>query len=108
MNIAKGIALYVCGALMVVICAVLVDALAVLGSPAYAVEYPAARLCSSLQPGMELRDAEARVFRLGRPGWIEYRSRHLTVGSMDSGCILDLDPATSRIVKITISGGIHI
>lgn len=65
MNTAKRIALYVCGTLMLLIWAVIVDALVVFGSPAYAVPYPAARLCNSLRPGMELRDAEAKMYQLG-------------------------------------------
>jgi len=104
MKAPKRIALYACGTLMLVIWALIVDALAVFGSPAYAVPYPAARLCNSLQPGAELEDAEARMYQLGRPESIEYRSGQLLVFSRDSGCILDIDPTTNRIVKTSTSG----
>jgi hypothetical protein len=104
MKKAKRVALYFCGALMVFIWATIVDGLAVSGSPAYFVGYPAARLCKSLHSGMELKDAEARMLRLGRPASIEYRSGQLDVTGTDSGCILDLDPATNRIVGISVSG----
>ncbi len=104
MNRAKRIALYACVALIVAIWATLVDGLAVWGSPAYSGLYPAARLCNSLQSGMELREAEAKMFRLGRPERIVYSNGQLAFGSMDSGCTLDIDPTTNRIVKITISG----
>jgi hypothetical protein len=103
MNAAKRIALYVCGAFMLFIWAVIVDAIAVFGSPAYAVPYPAARLCSSLKPGMELRDAEAIMYQLGRPQSAEFRSAQLRVFSSYSDCVLDIDSTTSRIVKITAS-----
>ena len=88
---------------MLVIWAVIVDAVAVLGSPAYLVQYPAARLCNSLKPGMELRDAEARMYQLGRPQSTEFRSGQLRVFSSYSDCVLDIDSTTSRIVKITAS-----
>lgn len=104
MKAAERIALRVCGALMVAILATIVDGLAIFGSPAYAVPYPAARLCGSLQSGMELSDAEGKIYQMGRiPASIKYRSGRLVVFSMDSGCILDIDPTTKRIAKITIS-----
>jgi hypothetical protein len=108
MKKAKRVALYFCGALIVFVWATIVDGLAVFGSPAYFVGYRAARLCNSLRPGMELRDAEARMLRLGRPASIEYRSGQLDVAGTDSNCILDIDPTTNRIVKITISGAMSV
>jgi hypothetical protein len=103
MKTAKRIALYVCGTLMVAIWATIVDGLAVLGSPAYVVPYPAERLCNSLRPGMELRDVEARIYQTRTPDSIEYSSGQLVVFSGDSGCTVDIDPITKRVAKISTS-----
>jgi hypothetical protein len=104
MKAAKRIALYVCGALMVVIWATIVDGVATIGSPAYLGYYPAARLCNSLQPGMELREVEARIYQIGKPDSIEYGNGQLVVFSMDSVCSLDIDPTTKRVANVSISG----
>jgi hypothetical protein len=104
MKTAKRIALDACVALMVAIWATIVDGVATAGSPAYLDYYPATRLCNSLRPGMELRDVEARIYPIGRPGLIDYRGGRLVVFSMDSGCIVEIDPTTKRVAKMSISG----
>ena len=103
MKTAKRIALYVSGALMVAIWATIVDGVAVLGSPDYLGYYPAARLCNSLQAGMELKDVEARIYQIRKPDSITYGNGQLEIFSMDSVCSLDLDPTTKRVTKISIS-----
>jgi hypothetical protein len=103
MKTAKRIALYVCVVLMVAIWATIVDGVAVLGSQVYLVYYPAARLCNSLQPGMELRDVEARIYQIGKPDSITYSNGQLVIFSMDSVCSLDIDPTTKRVAKVSIS-----
>jgi len=104
MKTAKQIGLYICSALGVAIWAAIVDGVALLGSPAYLVQYPAERLCKSLPRGIELSDAEIRIYQLGGPTSIEYSKDQLVVFSFDSGCILDLDPTTKRLARITVSG----
>jgi len=104
MKAAKQIALYVCGALAVAIWATIIEGLALLGNPAHLVPYPAERLCRSVKPGMELNEVETRIYQMGTPGSIDYHGGQLVVFSSDSGCILDFDPATKRIAKISISG----
>ena len=103
MKTAKRIALYAFGALMIAIWAAVVDGVAAIGSPAYLGYYPAMRLCNSLHPGMELRDVEARIYRLGRPSAIDYRSGQLFVSSLDSNCTVDIDPTTKRVTNLSTS-----
>jgi len=102
MNHTKRALVYAIVGVIVVVWALVVDGLAVFGSPAYAVHYPAARLCRSLRSGMELRDVQGRIPLLGRPEWISYHNGRMSIGSVDSECTLDIDPATHRIVKITV------
>lgn len=103
MKTAKRIALNACFILIVVLWAILVDGVALVGSPAYLGSYPAERLCKSLQPGMDLRDVEARIYQIGRPSSITYGSGRFVFFSLDSGCTLDVDPTTKRIIKISAS-----
>lgn len=103
MRKAKQIAFYLCVALLTIVFALVVDGLAVWGDSAYAVPYPAARLCRSITPDTELQDVEAKMLKLGRPSTLKYNKWHLYIGSTDSLCTLEIDPGTNRIVKMTIS-----
>ena len=108
MKTAKQIVLYICWALALAIWAMIVEGFASLGSPAYLVQYPAARLCNSLKLGMELADVEARIYRLGIPNSITYRNGQVVIFSLDSGCIVDIDPNTKRVAKISTSGAPYV
>jgi hypothetical protein len=104
MKTVKRIALYASSALIVAVIATIVDGLALIGYPTSVDYYPAERLCASLQPGMELRDVEARVYGIGIPQSIAYHSNQLDVFGRDSGCILEIDPTTKRLAMIHMSG----
>ena len=104
MKLVKRIALFISRGLIVAVVATIVHGFAAIGFATYVGYYPTERLCTSLRPEMELRDVEARIYEIGRPQSITYHSNQLDVFDTDSGCILEIDPATKRIVKIYISG----
>lgn len=103
MNNAKQIAVYAGLVLGALVCALLIDGIAVMGSLAYAFPYPASRFCSTVGPGVELKDAERKMLSLGRPDRVEYSGARLTVASEDSQCNLDVDPATNRVLTVKAS-----
>ena len=99
LGMVMKIVLYAVSVLLALLWALTLDGLLVVGSPSYAVPYPARRLCDGLSPGMRVDDAKAIIASLGRPDSLDYRNQQLVIASSDSGCLVDIDPSTNRISK---------
>lgn len=103
MNALKRAVIYASAVLVTIFAALITDAFFSFGNPEYARSYPADRLCAQVNVGATLNEIQTRITSLGRPESIEYNGIRLTVSGGGSVCLIDLDPASNRVTKISTS-----